>query len=818
MILQQLGDKKVYVCGDFNLNLLQYEACDAVRSFVDLCFEYSYLPLINRPTRVTDHSATAIDHIWHNCYDSPVECGILMSDTSDHFSPFVIELGDGHVSEREQTFFTYRCWKNMESEDFFNYVSEHLSELSCDDSFDSVDVAVDSLVCTLEKALDKFCPIIKVSCSRDNDKHKPWVTNEIKSLIKEKNRLHNKFIKKPNSYGHRYRTIRNRLNNIKKSTKKNYFCNLLNSCKNNCKKTWEIINLVLNRKNSRSYCTKLLHNDTTITDKADIAETFNNYFTNVTLAISREIPHTDTDFRSFLQDYNFVDTFFLPPLTPSDVKEITLGLKLTGGGHLEIPVKMIKTLIDLIAMPLSNIFNKCIEISYFPDLFKIARVVPVFKSNDPLSVNNYRPISLLSVFSKIFEKHLCKHLSDYLARKKILCEQQCGFISGLSTNISIAKLLKNVYEGLEDNKYGMCVFLDLRKAFDMVDKNILLTKLYTYGIRGSTNELLRSYLANRKQYVSNNGVKSSVCSITLGVPQGSNLGPLLFLIFINDIVKSSSLLKFNLFADDTSIYLSDCDENNLHSVMNAELEKVSNWILANKLALNVEKSVYLIFSGRKKITNVNRIYMLDKIICRKNETKFLGLIIDDKLSWKSHTNQVHSKISKLIGLLYRASDHFTLTALKTLYYSFIYPHFIYGIVFWGSVAKREFNSLFILQKRAVRMLTRSQRYAHTDPLFIKNDFLKLNDILNFEMCKFIHRDLYTNNIFQLTPRSVIHPYDTRFSSDISLETVRTNLAANFVLHKGVKLFNNLPDDLKCMSDLNKFKRNLKCYLLRINDV
>ena len=812
-ILEHLGGRKVYICGDFNLNLLQYEICNSVHSFVDLCFEYSYLPLINKPSRVSGSSATAIDHIWHNRYDSSVKCGVLMSDTSDHFSPFVINLESFDDAECEESFFVYRSWKNMESEEFYNYVSDTICEFSHTTNLENIDSSVNRIVCILQTALDKFCPLIKVKRSRDNDKQKPWLTNEIKSLIKEKNRLHNKFIKKPLSYRQQYRTVRNRLNNVKKYAKQKYYCNLLNNCRSNCKKTWEVINLILNRKSFKQGCTKILHNDTPITNKIDIAEAFNNYFTSIAVKISREIPHTDIDFRDFLQDYSFNDSFFLPPMTPSDIKEITLGLKLTGGGHLEIPAKMFKIIIDLISEPLSSIFNKCIEISYFPDIFKIARVVPIFKSNDPLLLNNYRPISLLSVFSKIFEKHLCKHISNYLMHKKILCEQQCGFINGLSTDISIAKLLKYVHEGLEENKYGICVFLDLRKAFDMVNKDILLTKLSTYGIRGSTNQLLRSYLNNRQQYVSIDGVNSNTSPIEMGVPQGSNMGPLLFLIFINDIVKSSTILKFNLFADDTSIYLSDSDEHNLYNVMDVELRKVCNWILANRLALNVDKTVYLLFSGKKSVSNNNQIYMFDSAISRKTETKFLGLLIDDKLSWKSHTNHIHCKISKLIGLLFRVSDCFTLTALKTLYYSFIYPHFLYGIVFWGGVAKRNFENIFRLQKRAVRMLTRSPRYAHTDPIFKENEILKLNTILKFEMCKFIHRDLYGNNFFDLIPRSLVHSYNTRFNANISSTHVRTNLAAKFVLHKGINLYNSLPNELRCTNEFHKFKRNLKTYFL-----
>ena len=185
-ILQELGDRKAYICGDFNLNLLQYETCNSVNTFVDLCFEYAYIPLINKPSRISSHSATAIDHIWHNRYDSAIECGILMSDTSDNFSPFVINIDSVENAESNESFFVYRNWKNMESEEFYNHVSEKMCDFYYNTNFDNIDASVDGIVGTLQNALNKFCPILKVNCSHDNDKHKPWLTNEIKSLIKEK--------------------------------------------------------------------------------------------------------------------------------------------------------------------------------------------------------------------------------------------------------------------------------------------------------------------------------------------------------------------------------------------------------------------------------------------------------------------------------------------------------------------------------------------------------------------------------------------------------------------------------------------------------
>ena len=250
----------------------------------------------------------------------------------------------------------------------------------------------------------------------------------------------------------------------------------------------------------------------------------------------------------------------------------------------------------------------------------------------------------MTCFGKLFEKIIHSQLYNFFEVNEILNKHQSGFRKKFSVDTSITNLLKNIIHGIDRNNFGLCVFLDLKKAFDLVDHEILLSKLSFYGIRGIANDLFRSYLLNRVSYVSLDNFESECVETNLGVPQGSILGPFLFLIYINDIVNSSTRLKFNLFADDTSLYFTHENLHSLYNIVNVELDFVYNWILANKLCLNFDKTVYLLFSGRKIIDSIPDLRMGNNLIIKKNYTKFLGVFLDDKLCWNFQIDHISNKL------------------------------------------------------------------------------------------------------------------------------------------------------------------------------
>ena len=485
-----------------------------------------------------------------------------------------------------------------------------------------------------------------------------------------------------------------------------------------------------------------------------------------------------------------------------------MNLKETSGGHPNIPAKVFKISADIISSPLLTIINRCIETGNFPECLKIAKVVPLFKAKNRRDVKNFRPISLLPIIAKIFEKHIYNQLNYFVEMNQILCKQQAGFRKNSSTCISIAKLLNGIISGVEDGRYGLCVFLDLQKAFDMIDHDILLKKLYFYGVRGTELRLFYNYLSNRKQFVEINSVSSGFCDICRGVPQGSVLSALLFILFINDIVNSSNKLFFNLFADDTSIYYKNKNVDDLYRTMNEELNKVGIWLGANKLSLNVNKTIYILFKGKKKLIDVPNLYMYGSPISRNENTKFLGIFIDEHLSWKPHAKFIIGKLSRTIGIIRKTHENLNLHSLKTLYFSFVQPCLQYGIIFWFSVSSDLRNKIFRLQKKAIRLINKTNFDSHSEPLFFKNKILKFEDLFKLESCKFIHQEINFCNNFELVSHSNIHRYSTRFNQNLVPHRPKTRAGSNFVLSQGVNMYNLLPETFKNLDTMSKFK----CYL------
>ena len=274
-------------------------------------------------------------------------------------------------------------------------------------------------------------------------------------------------------------------------------------------------------------------------------------------------------------------------------------------GHDKLSNKLVKEIIQPIARPLTHIFNLSLSTGVVPDIFKLAKVIPIFKTGDKCNPNNYRPISLLPAFSKILEKIVHKRLLKFLCKHNIIYPQQYGFLKGRSTEQAMADIILMISNAIDNKSLSLGIFLDLSKAFDSISHKILLQKLSRYGIRGVSLKWFNSYLSGRLQYVLNDNVTSSSQSINAGVPQGSVLGPLLFLLYINDMPLISTVLNYILFADDTTAIYNSPSIDDLFLTVNAELSKLNNWFAANELLINVSKTNFVIFMNQQKEKHVS---------------------------------------------------------------------------------------------------------------------------------------------------------------------------------------------------------------------
>ena len=373
---------------------------------------------------------------------------------------------------------------------------------------------------------------------------------------------------------------------------------------------------------------------------------------------------------------------FFTPVNEQEVRNIVFLLKNSSPGWDDISAKVIKNSFDLYIQPLTHILNMSLTQGVVPNELKLAKVIPLFKSGDKQLIKNYRPVSILPVFSKIFERISYNRLYSFITQNNLLYKYQFGFKKHYGTNSALILLIDKIMNSLNNGDIVLGLFLDFSKAFDCVNHEILIRKMSKYGIRGLCLDWFIDYLSQRKQYVLYNGNKSCEQIISCGVPQGSILGPVLFLLYINDLPNISEKLFTILYADDSNIFLVGKNAEVLIRTLNNEMYKLINWLNANQLCLNIDKTQYMFFSLRKHISCNLHVTMNNQNIKRVDCVKFLGIYIDSQLSWHNHINYIKSKISKGIGVLCKARKYFDINTLTTLYYSFVYPYLTYCVEVW----------------------------------------------------------------------------------------------------------------------------------------
>ena len=482
------------------------------------------------------------------------------------------------------------------SEDSFR---DDVSIQNFDNNFEDVNDQFKDFYLRLKGCIDRHAPLKKLTPKEVKLNHKPWISVDINKMIKIKNKLFHRKKRQPNNLEIKrlYNLFRNRVNRELKKAKRNYYTKYFEVNSNNIKKTWEGIRSIINIKATKqSTISQIKVNSKVIKNQKEIVETLNNFFVNVGPNTDRNIPvNPKIKPEKYLKNRNQLN-FLIAHISNEEVLDIINQLENKSTGPQSIPIKLLKLIPDLILVPQCKIINHSFQIGVFPDALKLGEVIPIHKGGSTEELNNYRPISLLSIFDKIIEKLMHKILYDFLQAHNILFQNQFGFRKNNSTTFALIEITEKIKETIDNKKYGCGIFIDLRKAFDTVNHEILLRKLEHYGIRGKAQVWFKSYLTNRKQYVSSNGASSELKQITCGVPQGSCLGPLLFLIYINDLPNISEVLHFYLFADDTNIYYEAETMKELETVINKELKKLDTWLIVNRLSLNIAQTNFLVFT------------------------------------------------------------------------------------------------------------------------------------------------------------------------------------------------------------------------------
>jgi len=626
-----------------------------------------------------------------------------------------------------------------------------------------------------------------------------------------------------------------------KLAKGKYYKKYFEQHKDNSRKQWSMINELLNRKKKQISVSKL-HGTSgeIINTPLAISEKFNEYFSNIAADLKSKIVSTNAvpshNYENFMTD-PVPSAIRLAPVSSGAVWGIINDMKNKATLDTKVSALKIANSSPKFTETLAKIITASFEQGIFPKALKLARVVPIHKGGSKTDVSNYRPISLLTSFSKIYEKLMHRRIVTFMETHDSFYEMQYGFRSGRSCEHALLSAQNILLSNLNKNQISLLLLIDFSKAFDMVDHSILLKKLEHYGIRGIALQWLKSYLSNREQFVSVNGKDSTNKQIKFGVPQGSILGPLLFVIYINDIPEIYKFAKFILYADDANIIVTGRTMAEIIEHVESLAKVLVGWVSSNGLALNLKKTKYIIFS-RSRIDNNYNLTISDKLIERTSEAKFLGVIVDDKLTWTQHTKALKSKMSRYIGIMYKIRNLLPIQARLQIFHSFVQSHLNFCSLIWGFSSKSNIESLFAGQKKGMRaVMPGFVNYfykdgsppSHTKPAFSKNKVLTVQGVIIKNALIFMHKIFCFNTPSIVPPavRGTIPPNVPRHGSDhVSCQQWLAEYGSTHyrtsIFFKGPVLCNDQKYTDLCtppaLLSVKVFKNNVKRMLLDLQEL
>lgn len=791
--IRRLRNKKFILCGDFNINVLQKTSMSNDLEY--FLRGYNLKLGVNKPTRLC--SGTCLDNFVHNNIDR-VKVEVIETALSDHTAQ-VIECPVKKTCSFKHWFTYIRDYSSENSLKF----KECLESLSFSDVYECPDAdRAFHMFHEMFTLLYNLCfPIIKIKIPFH--KRPKWVSKGIKICSKRKRHLLWKYrLSKSNHDRIVFKQFNKKYKKIIGLTQKSINNNTINMANNKSKATWSIIN---EKKNNvpKDYIIKININNDTIHNPNEIANAFNDFYINQVQPV-RSLTMVSSNNTS-------QSSMFMQPVTPHDIHMVINDLKnKKSTGYDDVNTSSIKNVSKAICDVLSHITNLCIEQGVFPNDLKISIIKPLFKKGKRDEMSCYRPVALIPIFSKIIEKVIYASLYAFLESKQLLSNCQLGFRKKKSINLAIFKFLNGIIGNLDKKYHVSALFMDLTKAFDYVSHDILLKKLNNLGARGNVLNLIESYLTQRRQITEIERLCPKTKCITkyrshckivrYGVPQGSVLGPLLFIIYINDLpnVTNNDMV---LFADDCTIIFNDRNLVNLRLNITDTLTRISEWLKINNLKMNLQKTNIINF---RNIHNTTK-HKLDIIhnevkIQETSETKFLGLTIDENIVWKSHVDNICKKLSSYAYALSKLTNIVNENTVIVAYHAYVTSTLRYGIIFWGMST----NNLLVFraQKRCIRSMFRLTQSDSCVPYFKKLKILPLPCLFIYELSIFVfqNKDLFSERI------------STRQKGRLQTPSNRTILMNKSVCVMSVIIFNKIPKNIRDIDELTLFKKELLTFL------
>lgn len=790
-----------FCIGDVNINIL--EDNNETKSLMDIYHSNSFkLCNTNISTRDTKNSSTLIDHVITNSVKD-IKIKFIDSPLSDHKIQVInVSIKSNQPNSRHEHI----------SINKFN-IEQLKNELFILDQRKFVFQNVNAYYDTIINIFKKCSYTVLIKQKRNS---KPWFNEELTRLIKKRDIYYRK--KKKYQHNKDFANIYNFYNKLVKKNirlaKQYYYKEQFENTDQ--KKIWENLNLLLTAK-TKSYKPNIDYleiNNNKIESEKMICEEMNNHFINVGPKLSNQIPFTkkpeeERNPKSFYLDEN--------EITNEDIEEIIDNLNPRKAcGFDNITIKVIKTVkIELLPI-LKHLVKLSFQTSTFPQQMKLAKVSPIFKNNKTNDPNNYRPISVLPTFSKILEKIMNNKLVNFLEKQKLFSNNQYGFRKSRDTEAAAIDLITDIRSNLDQNKKCAILSLDLCKAFDTVNHDILIGKLFDIGIRGKINCWFESYLKERKQFVKIGNSRSSSKIITCGVPQGSILGPVLFLIYINSMPKLKLKGTIKLFADDTTIVYFADSITEIRCNITYDLEILYNWLQSHKLTLNLNKSSYMFINKQQTNEKFNCITLNNRTIVYTKTIKFLGLHIDENLNWRKHIEYLRKYISPLIGILFKIRNCIPLKFLKNIYFSLVHSKIQYLISIWGSTNNIILKPLNILQNKIIKCIHRLPYLEPTINLYKPLGYFDINNLYKLKTCIFIHSLILRekNSNIQINMVNDLHTYNTRQIKLLQTIPIKSNFGMRSLMYIGIKIYNKLPTNIKEIKKISLFKIHLKRHFLK----
>ena len=804
-----------YLMGDLNVNLLDPNGYNhrAVSGLLEIGLS-QHVNTVTRPS-----SSTCLDHVYANNPNDLAKIHVSNIGLSDHLPVVTVHKHNGSFASRlSHKEIKYRNFKNFDPQSFRNDV-ENAPWYMLENATD-VEHKTDLWTRIFTDVVDRHAPLITKRVKQLQ--RPPWLTDEVYNTLHQRDTILESALNSSDiSVWNLYKQAKSKANSAVLQAKKDFYIQSLEDNTIDPKQLWNLIKSTSSVTTSVGPRLKNDNNSSYISPK-ETANTFNSHFVNITDRFISDIPSevpTFSKLKEFVQTKKDANVKFkIPEISNQFVKKQIIKLQTNKATGLDgVSVKLLKPVADIVAPYIAEICNNSIDTNTFPPQWKQARVVPLFKSGNANDVSNYRPISVLPILSKVLERHVYNAYYDYLIKNKLLLDNQSGFRKGHSCQTVLLKLTDYFLENMDKGELSGAVMIDLRKAFDLVSHDLLLKKLEIYGTEESSLCWFRSYLSQRQSIVSYDGHLSDPLTVKVGVPQGSILGPLFFIVFMNDIVLEIDNTIFEMYADDSTHTTSAKTIEILNEKLTVASEPISEWITSNHMVLNLDKTEGLLIGTRQNVLkNIDKfdVKINAQSVSKVNSHKLLGLHIDNSLSWSVHVDKLCGKLKSKLFLFGRIKYLLPLSARKAYYNSLVQPIVDYCCVVWGNCAKKELQKIHKLQKQFGRYIMDiiDARSVSTVDLFKTLDWLPVDQ----RICYFQAVQMY-NIINENCPAYLLNHF-----SDLKSLDSRTRQSDQGILNlpkftkacgqrtfkfQGSKLWNSIPKEIRDSKNLEQFKDN-----------